>query len=212
MIAGSHDPGLGTVAGSGTIWLAWPTSCLRPPSRAPSADRSAREALFSRLRSAGYLPTGGAHLSHSGGLVAYLCDPTPVSGVDLEWVRKRDVVSLARFAYSQAEAVAIEVMEPSRRCAAFTELWVLKEAAAKALGMDLFSALARCQFRVGDGHIEAQIVGAARVSATIWAPDTALRLAWVGLSDELRPRPLCIDWRLGEDCVSPAAWPLIAET
>ena len=212
MIAGSHDFCLDTLAGSGTIWLASPTSCLRPPIRSPAADRSTREALFSRLKTAGYSPTGGGHLSHSAGFAAYLCDATPVSGLDLEWVRERDVVSLARFAYSEAEAIAIEVMEPSRRCAAFTELWVLKEAAAKALGLDLFSALARCQFRVEHGRIEANIVRTGRVSAAIWAPHTALRLAWVSLSNELRPCPRRVDWHLDEDSVSPAAWQLVAET
>ncbi len=168
-----------------------------------------RAALFALLKATGIDPTGGAHLSHAGGHVAYLTAANS-AGIDLEWVRVRDVLALAEFAFSPGESASLAVLPAEDRAAAFTELWVLKEAAAKLLGLDLFTALAHCHFKLRGAQIDATMPCGRDVTAAVWAPSPFLRIAWVALGDV--PAPPCRDWDAVGGQVTPAFWPRIAAT
>ena len=142
--------------------------------------------MFAELRRRGIEASPGPCLSHSGGFAALLTGCRGRAGVDLEWVRPRDVESLADLAYSPEECAWLRGLDPVARQAGFVELWVLKEAAAKALGLDLFTALRRCTFEIrGDGGIEGHLPGAIDCECRLYAPRPALRAAWVELTDSL---------------------------
>lgn len=206
MIAGSE--GAGTKRRS-ALWLARPARGPEPPPRQPVADRRMRAAFFAFLKAAGIDPTGGAHLSHAGGHVAYLTGADS-AGIDLEWVRVRDVLALAEFAFAPDESAALASLPPEGRAAAFTELWVLKEAAAKLLGLDLFTALAHCRFSIRGPQIEALVPYGRECSAVVWAPTPLLRIAWVALGDA--PAPPCLEWDEAEGKVTEVLWRRIAAT
>lgn len=206
MIAGSE--GAGTKRRS-ALWLARPARGPEPPPRQPVADRRMRAAFFAFLKAAGIDPTGGAHLSHAGGHVAYLTEAES-AGIDLEWVRVRDVLALAEFAFSPSESASLASLPAEDRAAAFTELWVLKEAAAKLLGLDLFTALARCHFIVRAGQIEALAPCGRNCTAVVWAPTPLLRIAWVALGEV--QAPACLEWDQATGKVTDALWRRIAAT
>jgi len=207
MVPALHEP---------TLILATGPPVAIPPPRWPSGERALRDALFARLRSLNCTPARGAHMAHSGGVVAYLTGTAGRTGVDLEWIRPRDVRSLARFAFSAGEARAIENAPGDLRLQSFYDLWVLKEAAGKALGLDLFSALAQAQFRVERGVISGQLPGCPTWTAELYAPHPSLRLAIVGASPASGAgcdggQPLsCIEWHAPTDAWSPCDWSRIA--
>jgi hypothetical protein len=175
-----------------------------------------RDALFVRLRTLHCMPARGAHMAHSGGVVAYLTGTAGRTGVDLEWIRPRDVRSLARFAFSAGEARAIEDAPADLRLQSFYDLWVLKEAAGKALGLDLFTALAQVQFRVEGGVISGELPGCRAWTAELYAPHPSLRLAIVGTAPApgascgaRQPHP-CVEWHAPTDAWSAGHWSRIA--
>jgi hypothetical protein len=168
-----------------------------------------RAALFGFLKATGSDPKGGAHLSHAGGHLAYLTEAES-AGIDLEWVRVRDILALAEFAFSPSEYASLASLPAEDRSAAFTESWVLKEAAAKLLGLDLFTALAHCRFIIGEGQIEASVPCGQECSAVVWAPTALLRIAWVALGEF--QAPACLEWDEATGKVSDALWRRIAAT
>ena len=213
MISGSDVQCTCTLGRQPALWLALPGLGVRPPPRSAAADRTTRASLFARLVTAGVATSGGAALSHSAGYVAYMCSPCAPTGIDLEWVRERDVTGLARFAFSTDEADLLDACGQSERSAKFTELWVLKEAAAKVLGLDLFPALAQCRFRIDSGVIEAVLPGAERWHAALYAPRPELRLASLAIMPSAQmPRPPTIEWRADTGETTAVPWPIIAQS
>ena len=192
------------------LWLATTRHLRMPPPRARGPDRAARSALFDRLAAQGHAPTGGAHLSHAGGYAGYLCGATPSAGIDLEWIRPRDVLALAKFAYAAEEAQYIEALADADRGAAFINLWVLKEAAAKVLDLDLLTALARCRFMIRDAHIEGQLPRAGSFTAWLYAPHPLLRLAVLSFGDDAEPAH--VEWPVGTAGAATVHWPTVAST
>lgn len=193
--------------GAPRLWLAVPGAGPEPPPRR-NGDRAMRAALAAHLASGGLPLRAGPGLSHSGGHVGYLADPAGRTGLDLEWIRPRDVVALARLAYAKAEARRLAALPEGARQAAFVELWVLKEAAGKALGLELPAALARCQFALAGGRIRATIPGEGRWRAGLCAPRPALRLAWFSLG--AGPDPVAVEWSAATGRERPARWPAVA--
>lgn len=193
-----------------TLWLAMRDRATEWPGRRRAEERSVREGLFSALRAAGSAPQGGAALSNSGGCVAYLDGALAPVGVDLEWLRPRDFVGLARFAYSAVEAHAIAGLPPAERAGAFYDRWVLKEAAAKCLGLGLFDALAQCRFSISGGAIDGRLPGNARFAARVYAPSPGLRLAWLTVDPNRWVEPTCMEWSPDSGLASAAEWPVVA--
>lgn len=213
MMAANHSS---RTAAPGALWLALPARGAEPPPRSPATDRSTRAALFAHLQGVGLAPGPGAPLSHSAGYVAYASQAPGTSGIDLEWVRPRDVLSLASLAYTAEEASALARLPGSERAAAFIDLWVLKEAAGKALGLDLFSALAGCAFSLADGSITGRLPAARPWRAVVYAPRPALRLAYLELGERspaaAEDPPPCIEWCAADGEARASDWACIGRS
>jgi 4'-phosphopantetheinyl transferase len=112
-------------------------------------------------------------LSHSGGHAAVALSRTARRvGVDLEQMRERDFVRLARFAFAPREQEQLEELQPAARAERFYFLWTLKEAFAKALSLPLLQSVAQCTFFQ---------------TSDAWHASVPTRAAW--LAHVFRPRP-----------------------
>jgi len=79
----------------------------------------------------------GVHfnVSHSGPLAVIAISREQPIGIDIEQIdRRKDVVSLARTAFSVAECAELDAMSPEEQIAAFYRGWARKEAFLKLLG------------------------------------------------------------------------------
>ena len=196
--------------GAPALWLALPQACSPPLRRARAGEQRLRDALLARMQRTGLAAARGAGLSHSGGWVACGVARDGRAGVDLEWHPPRRAQALADFAYSAGEAASLAALAEARRGEAFLDLWVLKEAAAKALGLPLLTALAQCRFSVAGARIGAQFPDASvSWSAWLYAPRPGLRLAWLGVGGR-HEEPRCMEWIADVDEVRAVPWECVA--
>jgi phosphopantetheinyl transferase len=138
-------------------------------------------------------------VSHSHGFAALARSPGYIAvGVDVEWLTPRDFRSLARTAYSAAEADEFDALEdPSVLPGRFYETWTLKEAFAKALRLPLADSLGKCCFTYADGIAKATVPTSRHWRATVFAPRPQLRLAIVLVADAedaLAASPATTEW------------------
>jgi len=113
---------------------------------------------------------------------------------------------MAEIGFAPAEAAYIAALgEPVQRRAAFYELWTLKEACTKALGLSLVDGLRQCRFVNEDSAWRATIPTARSWHAIVFAPraDLRLSLVWVFDADDAAaptivasewPDPRSVDW------------------
>ena len=197
--------------GAPALWHALAHAGALPLRRARAGEQQLRDALLARMQREGLAAARGAGLSHSGGYVACGVPGDGVAGVDLEWHQPRRVQALAGFAYSPREAAALAALPEARRGEAFLDLWVLKEAAAKALGLPLLTALARCCFVVAGARIVAQLPDASLSwRAWLYAPRPGLRLAWLGTGAGASGEPQCHEWIAEGDELRAVQWECVA--
>ena len=140
-------------------------------------------------------------LSHSGGLAALALDRSGRAfGMDLEVHKARDVISLARFAFDPEEAAALARHPTALQL--FYDLWVLKEACAKALGLNLVDALRECVFRIEDGIVGGRLPTRTEWRAYVWRarPDISLGAVVLGSEQPFSVRQ--IEWPME----SAASW------
>lgn len=91
------------------------------------------------------------NISHSENLLAIALSNAPV-GVDVEKIDpSREVLEIARTAFSEDEIEWLESMSFMRRARKFTELWSLKEAHLKRLGVGIAGGLTRIK-RIRSGQ------------------------------------------------------------
>jgi hypothetical protein len=202
------------------LWLAMPREGAAPRRRARAPEQLLRNALLARMQSGGIAAAPGAGLTHSAGYVACATPAAGIVGIDLEWLWPRDVLRLARFAYSAGEAAWLAQQPAAQQGAAFIELWVLKEAAAKALAVPLLAALASCRFSVHDGRISTQLPQPGAWRARLYSPQPQLRLAWLewrgqpadagAATVEEVAEPCCREWLADTGQLRHAAWPCLA--
>jgi 4'-phosphopantetheinyl transferase len=96
-------------------------------------------------------------LSHTRGLVVCAVAIKDAVGVDVEWPgREVAHAELARRFFAPAEADWLAELPPEEQRAAFFELWTLKEAFIKALGVGMAMPLADFAFSLS-GHDSATI-------------------------------------------------------
>lgn len=180
------------------VWLATPTAARKfDPSKLSREDRAAWDALRTERRRLDWassralldvVPVAASQassLSHSHGFAALARTPGHIAvGVDVEWLEPRDFASLARTAYSTAEAEEYESIEdPSVLPGRFYEAWTLKEAFAKALRLPLADALGTCCFTHAHGLAVATVPTTRHWRATVFAPRPQLRLALLLVAD-----------------------------
>ncbi len=202
-----HSPAAGL-----EVWLATPEARNHfDPARLAAADREAwmglrtarrrrdwesSRALLDAVDSAGGRETS---LSHSHGYAAIALAPAGVAvGIDIEWLAPRDFRGMASVAYSATECSYLDTLENRQDlCAAFYELWTLKEACAKALRLPLFDALRQCRFTGYPNTPAFEVPTLKQWRAMVFAPRPQLRLTVVTLaeSDDLLEAPVAIrEW------------------
>ena len=184
----------GSTPGTAEVWLATPeAAALFDPSRLDSVGHAQWAAIQTRRRQVDWassralldaVPNGGDQsrsLSHSHGFSALALVPGAGGvGIDVEWQAPRDFKGMASIAYSDAERDYLESLENTEDLrATFYLLWTLKEAFAKALGLHLADALARCCFVDSSGARRAEVPTTQSWRATVFAPRPQLRLAVV---------------------------------
>jgi 4'-phosphopantetheinyl transferase len=134
------------------------------------------------------------NLSHTRGLVACIVAPEGDVGIDVECVtRSAEWRRLAERYFSSEEASRLERLPASDQPARFYELWTLKEAFAKALGVGIMTVLAGAVFAIDqEGRIEASLpvgMSGAEWQFRIFSPSADHRLAvaarGVGLEQDL---------------------------
>lgn len=205
------------------VWLATPEASREfDPSKLGREDRAEWDALRTERRRLdwassrvllGVVAVAGdqtSSLSHSHGFAALARAPGHIAvGVDVEWLAPRDFLSLARTAYSTAEAEELEALEdPSLLRARFYEIWTLKEAFAKALRLPLADALGTCCITFSDGAATATVPTNRYWRAIVFAPRPELRLALVLVADAedaLATNPATTEWPPARD----ANWPVV---
>jgi 4'-phosphopantetheinyl transferase len=194
--------------GGPAVWLAAPAVAPHPQRRRPLRDleRRARGALLSRIQNADESPWS---LSHSGGYAAlHVGTAGSRVGIDIETSRPRNFQSLAGLAFAPQEARQLQALPQPAVMQRFYLLWTLKEAFAKALGIDLVSALRGCSFeRFADGW-RASVPTALPWSAVVYSPRTQLTLAAVSISG--RPAPARV-WNCLELPGESTRWPPVVE-
>jgi 4'-phosphopantetheinyl transferase len=86
------------------------------------------------------------NLSHTAGMVA--CGITRIGevGVDVETIRSRDHLNLARRYFAPLEIAQLEPLSPTEQQEVFLRFWTLKEAYIKAQGLGLAMDLASFGF------------------------------------------------------------------
>ena len=202
------------------LWLATPDAAQHfDPARLTDEDRdrmtrlrnSTRRQEFAVSRALrthvlrGERQPASESLSHSGGYAALARGHAELQiGVDLESHRSRDVLAIARTAFTEPEARALEAAAGHERERLFYAMWTVKEALAKALQLDLMDALRSCALIV-DGP-QWRVRAPTRVPGTIavYQPraELTLTVACIGATVPIE------NWSWPPQ--QPAAWPLIA--
>lgn len=90
-------------------------------------------------------------LSHSHDLMGVALAEMPV-GLDIEWPRPRLAVDAAERVYTPEEARELAALPPEQRLDAFYTFWTLKEAACKALGLQLWQGLRHARYDLAAGR------------------------------------------------------------
>jgi phosphopantetheinyl transferase len=212
-----------------SLWLATPSaqSCF-DPTLLTEADRerllasrnSRRQQEFKVSRALqAFVGSRNAHsLSHSGGHAALLTTSSLLQvgqlqvGVDLEVSRPRDVLRIARFAFSNEEVAALESRSGGARDELFYTLWTMKEALAKALRLNLIDALRQCVFvrPLEDSPGESSWTGSAPTpspwSVQVFQPRAGFFLAAACIGAGSAPSLQTWEWPPQQA----ASWPLIA--
>jgi 4'-phosphopantetheinyl transferase len=137
-------------------------------------------------------------LSHAHGMVACAVTDDLDVGVDVECTdRAVNVLDIAARFFSPGEADLLEHLDPGSRCQRFFDLWTLKEALAKALGVGLSTTLSSLVFSVEDASGGITLEAPATIDANAWqfalfAPGPKHRLAVALRRPRLRPAQLIL--------------------
>ena len=137
------------------------------------------------------------NLSHTPGMIAVAVTGGPAVGVDVEGTARAWAPELPRRYFAPAEVEALERLPPAARHARFYEIWTLKEAYVKALGLGLAIPLTAFAMQI-DEHGSASVAfdAGAGDRADRWqlhleTPDAGFRLA-VALAREGADRPIVV--------------------
>jgi len=129
------------------------TSLSRFGAPAPEAWTFAAHARGKPSLASGAAASLSFNLSHTHGMVACAIAPGADIGVDVERVdRPLDEEALATRFFATVEQAHLRRCAPAQRAIRFFELWTLKEAYLKAIGVGLSHSLSEMAFELDDGH------------------------------------------------------------
>lgn len=208
------------------MWLALPQSInffdgggLSPVERERLAtrrnQRRRHEFAVSRalMAQVGITPNAITSLTHGDGLAALACGPATCGtangaiGVDLERHRPRDVLGLARFAFSPVERAALAALPQTQRTRRFYTLWVIKEALAKALRIPLLDACERCVMTHTSQGWRGTVPTAQPWQLVVFEPEPDLSVAVVYVGTDVQLRISCFEWPPLRNVM----WPIAAQ-
>lgn len=130
----------------------------------PRARRVFRDAGCRPVHAAG----ASVSVSHSGAWVACAVADGPAVGIDLQVIGgKHDVAAIAAQYFSEPEAAWLSRQTRER----FFQLWVLKEAYLKALGLGLAGGLNRLRCVIEDDWIDGTVAGGGPVAFGLYQSD-----------------------------------------
>jgi 4'-phosphopantetheinyl transferase len=171
-----------------TALSAWPESvgsrqsdlCSRP-----SDWRFVRDARGKPALAGGSGPLPSFSLTHTSGMVACAIAPPGVAvGVDVEPSdRNVDTLRLASRVFAPSEIAALAALDDRTRRMRFFDLWTLKEAVVKALGLAVPASLPSVAFEIAEGGREGEIrytgplAGGAPWTFALFSPAPGYRLA-----------------------------------
>ena len=113
------------------------------------------------------------NLSHTRGLVASIVSRIPESGIDVEnTAREADYSGVAERVFSASELRALSRLAGSEYRCRFFQLWTLKEAYSKALGVGLGFEFRKLSFDLGEGRIAAKFEPDLHDAAAAWHFET----------------------------------------
>lgn len=208
------------------VWLATPDAADRLDAMRLSADEAAlwqqmrtprrRQDWASSRALLAHVPSAGPHsrsLTHSHGFAGLLTAPPQFHvgiGIDIEPIKPRDFIGMAGIAFPSAESDHLASLDPATQGARFYELWTLKEAFAKALGLPLTEALATCRCVDDLGQIKPSMPTSKYWRAAVFAPRPHLRLAVALVAESIEQLQVPI---LNHEWPVPAAdrWPLVID-
>jgi len=131
-------------------------------------------------------------LSHTRGCVACAITRDAPIGVDVQRIDKtQSVKEIADRYFSEEEALWLRQCSGDLRKIRFFELWTLKEALLKALGVGLSGSLTCVSFRL-DENARIELSGPSSFDPHLWhfalfEPDLDVRLA-IAINNFMRPR------------------------
>jgi 4'-phosphopantetheinyl transferase len=138
-------------------------------------------------------PSGLAFsLSHTRGFVACAVARDLRVGLDIERIDRRiDALAIAGRFFSAPEATALERCRADRQAALFVELWTLREAYVKALGLGLSQPLTDLSFDLGEDAC-IRVAALPRAGRHPWlfavfAPSPQTRMAVAASGGEAEP-------------------------
>jgi len=172
-------------------------------------SRKESEWLASRAlrQRVGLDPGAPTSLSHAAGHAALVAGPPGYRvGVDLEAVKPRQVLRLATLSFGSDEAGQLESLGPVQAVQHFHVLWTLKEACAKALGLQLLAALRDCRFLLEGDRWHGILPFGRAWDAAVWLPRPGLVLAAVVLGTQGEGEA----WDCREWPGRSAGWPKLA--
>jgi 4'-phosphopantetheinyl transferase len=135
------------------------------------------------------------NLSHTAGMVACAVTRSGEVGVDVETVRSRDLLNLARRYFAPGEVAELESLPAELHPQAFFRLWTLKEAYIKACGQGLAMDLAGFAFpNVLSNEITIEFYKGIKDEPKQWCffrhePDPSHKIA-VAVKHEMGARPV----------------------
>jgi hypothetical protein len=115
-------------------------------------------------------------------------------GIDLEQHRPRDALALSRFAFSAEESRLLETLPTAQRLRTFYELWVMKEALAKALQLPLMQALRGCVFIPVEGRWHGTVATDQSWQIIVFEPRERLSLALARIGPNHPSRVRTYEW------------------
>lgn len=166
-----------------TAWWNAPYAAAKPDmprSGRRIAERTRCSLLLDQVRPEPGIPVSRTH-SHGHAAIAVGPAGTRV-GIDLEREVDRDFARLSEFAYAPDESSWLRGLPADQMKRSFYCLWTLKEAFAKALGLDLATALAQCRFVPTQDGFVATVPTDAQWSAAAFAPYEGFRMAVVNVA------------------------------
>jgi hypothetical protein len=197
------------------LWFADPSaqdlfdaSALSASDRSRRSLRREREFKVSRaLKAFTHAESHTYSLSHSASHAALLVAPEGMGvGVDLEALRPRDVLRIARFGFHEQEVAALEAAAEEERHELFYVFWTLKEALGKALQLNLLDALSQCVFTRDSNGWSGSAPTSSAWSAQVFRVRADFVLAAVYLGVNAPPPLKRWDWPPQRA----AEWPVIA--